>query len=155
VLSEQHISRLWIKMVRIYGHRWRSSFGNADDGTWLTGLKHLSPEQLTQGIVHCTTSGEAWPPTLPEFRAMCLQLPTVEALVQGALAESPDPKAQRLRATVDSFTRNSLQRTALAQIYRTNARAILNQMQAELTGVPITDETNRSGFNRVLKQIRS
>ena len=69
--SERAMARLWIRMTRIYGHRWTSSFGETDDGTWAKGLRGLSGEQIALGLSRCVVSGEAWPPTLPEFRALC------------------------------------------------------------------------------------
>ena len=76
--SERAMARLWIRMTRIYGHRWTSSFGETDDGTWAKGLRGLSGEQIALGLSRCVVSGEAWPPTLPEFRALCT--PTAEDL---------------------------------------------------------------------------
>lgn len=31
----------------------------------------MSPAELGCGLIACRDSGEGWPPTLPEFRAMC------------------------------------------------------------------------------------
>jgi hypothetical protein len=64
-------------MSMIYGHRWTSSFGVCDDGTWLTGLSDVTVEQIKTGIEKCRTrkispGREDWPPTLTEFRALCL-----------------------------------------------------------------------------------
>lgn len=61
----------------MYGHRWRSNFGLADDGTWRKGLAGLTPQQIGVGLVKCLErrprdGDEDWPPTLNEFRAMCL-----------------------------------------------------------------------------------
>ncbi len=59
-------------MVRIYGHRWSSSYGECDDGTWFKGLYDVSPEQIGVGLEKCRTSGDEWPPTLPIFLDRCL-----------------------------------------------------------------------------------
>ena len=64
-------------MAAMYGHRWTSSYGVEDDGTWRKGLAGLSPQQIGAGIVKCLErkpklGEEDWPPTLTEFRAMCL-----------------------------------------------------------------------------------
>lgn len=59
-------------MAMVYGHRWVSSYGEADDGTWLSGLHDVTTDQIGAGLEKCRTSKEGWPPTLPEFRAMCL-----------------------------------------------------------------------------------
>lgn len=68
-------------MASIYGHKWTSSYGDVSspDGglsdtaeVWSTGLAGVSAEQFARGLEVCVKSGEAWPPTLPEFREMCL-----------------------------------------------------------------------------------
>lgn len=58
-------------MAKIYGHKWVSSFGAADDGTWLSGLRDVTLSQIGIGLERCRTRSEPWPPTLPEFRALC------------------------------------------------------------------------------------
>lgn len=58
-------------MANLYGHRWVSGYGEADDGTWLRGLRGLTPMQLANGLNACCESGDAWPPSLPVFRALC------------------------------------------------------------------------------------
>ena len=59
-------------MSRMYGHKWVSSYGDCDDGTWCMALKDLAPAQLGVGLARCVTRSDPWPPALPEFRAMCL-----------------------------------------------------------------------------------
>lgn len=76
-LTDAHIDRLWLRMAKMYGHRWVSSYGETDDGTWRTGLQGLTPTQIGAGIAKCLQrrsrdGSEDWPPTLSEFRAMCL-----------------------------------------------------------------------------------
>lgn len=71
-LTETHIGRLWERMAKIYGHRWVSSYGELDDGSWLSGLADVTPEQIGVGLEKLRISASAWPPSLPEFRAMCL-----------------------------------------------------------------------------------
>lgn len=68
-------------MGEVYGHKWVSGYGEAlnKDGslasvaeTWLVGLTGVNAEQFASGLEVCVKSGEPWPPTLPEFREMCL-----------------------------------------------------------------------------------
>jgi hypothetical protein len=59
-------------MAMIYGHKWTSSYGEKDDGTWLKGLYDITPEQVGVGLEKCRTSDDEWPPTLPIFRYRCL-----------------------------------------------------------------------------------
>lgn len=44
--------------------------------TWATGLSSVTGEQLATGLHACIESGNPWPPSLPEFRALCV--PQVE-----------------------------------------------------------------------------
>lgn len=103
--SRRTLRRLWPKMAAIYGHRWTASFGEAvenDAGeltvageTWQKGLAGLCRAQLTAGVNAALFSANPWPPTLPEFRALCLGIPPLAAV--RALLARPDlqPKADR------------------------------------------------------------
>src|SRR5690554_5480115 len=66
------IAKLWQRMAMIYGHKWTSAYGDKDDGTWSSGLSGITGRQIAAGLRACVDSGEPWPPTLPEFRALCL-----------------------------------------------------------------------------------
>src|SRR5687767_12430879 len=70
-LTPRHLEALWERMVRIYGKKWIDNFGEADDGTWLTGLYDVTPHEIARGLDACRTSRSPWPPTLPQFRALC------------------------------------------------------------------------------------
>lgn len=75
-------------MAEIYGHRWTSAYGeDASKGagqTWSKGLAQLSVEQIASGIESIVKAGDAWPPTLPEFRFACMHIPSI-ALVRRTL----------------------------------------------------------------------
>lgn len=59
-------------MIMFFGYKWLNNYGEADNGIWLAGLRDLKPEQILRGIQACRDGGKEWPPTLPEFRKMCL-----------------------------------------------------------------------------------
>ncbi len=99
-LTERHIGLLWERMAKIYGHKWVSSYGETDDGSWLTGLHDVTPEQVSAGLEKCRTSAEPWPPSLPEFRAMCLPEKRLAACHAIGLPAPPVPREQRI-AQVD------------------------------------------------------
>lgn len=72
-------------MTEIYGHKWVSAYGESSDvegaaGTWAKGLSGVSPQQVADGLRACVASSDPWPPTLPEFRAMCLGVPSFPAV---------------------------------------------------------------------------
>ena len=62
-------------MEEIYPHRWSATLGAPGSSafrTWGRALADLSSEQLARGVGQCITRADPWPPSLPEFRAMCL-----------------------------------------------------------------------------------
>lgn len=91
---------LWTKMTGIYGGRWTSAYGDSPErfqgdsptgeltaagDVWSQGLTGLSRAELARGVSRALLSAEPWPPTLPEFRALALDIPTL-AQVQLVLA---------------------------------------------------------------------
>jgi len=58
-------------MARIYGHKW-TSIAECDDGTWEAGLQDLTPQHLAVGLGRLLQEASEWPPSLPEFRDLCL-----------------------------------------------------------------------------------
>lgn len=70
-VTSAHIDALWQRMARIYGRKWTNNYGEVDDGTWLVGLRDIRPEDLDRAMGRCCLIDSPWPPTLPEFRAMC------------------------------------------------------------------------------------
>lgn len=80
----REIDALWIAMADIYGHKWTSAYGvDAAKGagsTWAAGLADLTRRHFAAGIDACRVSADPWPPTLPQFRAMCLGIPSLAAV---------------------------------------------------------------------------
>ncbi len=76
------IVNLWERLTHLYGHKFSAAFGESaanPDGsltevahTWAGGLRGITGAQLAVGLRQCILSGTEWPPSLPEFRAMCL-----------------------------------------------------------------------------------
>jgi hypothetical protein len=80
-------------MAAIYGHRWTSAYGDDPKGmsgdTWGAGLHGMTGVQLARGLEACVASSDPWPPTLPEFRAMCLGIPSFPAVSMDAAKVQP------------------------------------------------------------------
>lgn len=100
-------------MTAIYLHRWTSAVGDDCSGvsgdTWSGGLAGLTPEQLGRGLKACVISADPWPPTLPQFRAMCLGIPSFEAVrseinANGRQTEVRTPFAILVWQGVDGFS---------------------------------------------------
>lgn len=96
-LSQSLIDRLWLKMAELYGQRWTASFGVSADQShaWAAALAGLTGQQLATGLAVLARSADEqlrrWPPSAPEFRALCEQrspdafgLPDVEVAFREA-----------------------------------------------------------------------
>jgi hypothetical protein len=82
-------------MAEIYGHRWTSAYGenpgpDGPAGTWAKGLAGIGTAQVAAGLEACLASSDPWPPTLPQFRAMCLGIPSfAEVRLDNGPAKAP------------------------------------------------------------------
>lgn len=63
----------------MYGHRWSTTFGESfgDSGPtgamWQTALSGVTNAMIAKALHACITRDDgAWPPSLPEFRGLCL-----------------------------------------------------------------------------------
>lgn len=99
-------------MTGVYGHRWVSTYGAAVSETWVRGCSDLGTEDLARGIRACLdwTGNEGWPPTLPQFRALCR--PPKERVYYQPLPKPPLTDEQREaidreRATIRSVLRHA------------------------------------------------
>ncbi|MEE9118192.1 MAG: hypothetical protein V3U02_06330, partial [Calditrichia bacterium] len=83
-------------MTQIYGHKWLSSYGEDDaDNTWLTGLEDLPVEMVREGLERCLSRPDTWPPTLPEFRQLCIGVPDMMVVVNKAITGKANDDVSR------------------------------------------------------------
>lgn len=75
------MATFWRRMTDIYGHRWTAPHGESSEAgsgdTWAKGLAGVTPQQLAAGLEACIVRADPWPPTLPEFRALCFGIPSL------------------------------------------------------------------------------
>jgi hypothetical protein len=109
-LSDKVICHIWQRMATIYGYKWASHMGMADDGTgiltdaantWKKGLAGITVEKIKYGFDVLIFKKHEWPPSLPEFRSICIaqgfdSIPSVDEVIsilvrvsgkQGSLAD--------------------------------------------------------------------
>lgn len=85
MITEKHMEAIWKKMARIYGHKWVSNYGARDDGTWFSAIQKFPEESVMRGLEKCLLRPDPWPPSLPEFCQMCLDIPDVGTVVNKLL----------------------------------------------------------------------
>lgn len=76
--ADDVMDRLWQNMSAVYGHRWASAYGLPGDEPsliWRRALGDCTLEQIRRGLDACLSRPDPWPPTLPEFLALCAPPP--------------------------------------------------------------------------------
>lgn len=86
-----------MRMASRYGHAWVSQYGASPDGIaaaeWRETLAGLTAAQLREGFQADALRGDNWPPSSPQFRALCFGIPPA--------ASVRDEVDQRLRSRDD------------------------------------------------------
>ena len=70
-LHTRRMLALWVRMAEIFGHRWTSSFGESPSKAWTDALRQMPNDDMARGVTYLTNGDSVWPPTLPEFKAVC------------------------------------------------------------------------------------
>ncbi len=142
------LRRLWERMAAIYGHRWASAYGEAPEregtltvagDTWARGLAGLTPVQIGEGIDRCLASGEPWPPTLPEFRALALGIPAL-AVVRAEVRPGAPAVSAFTRAVWSRLDGWAYQRADADRADRMLREAYELTREAVMRGEPLPDE---------------
>ncbi len=66
---------LWVLLTDMFGAKWVNAYGAKPDpnNVWATSLANVTPEQIKTGLKRLSDSGTPFVPTLPEFKALCLE----------------------------------------------------------------------------------
>lgn len=109
MLTETNMKHIWLKMSQIYGHKWTSNYGDKDgDNTWLSGLQDIPETMILAGLSKCLSRQDPWPPSLPEFRQMCLNMPSLEQVVQEVITgKSKSSLGFMIAKKIPSFDRQT------------------------------------------------
>ena len=93
---------LWRVMEETYPWKWTMKLGEVGSSayrTWQRGLAGLTAEQMAIGMARCATQRkDQWPPTLPEFRALCkgdVSAPYHRSFVRALPRPPADPEVVR------------------------------------------------------------
>lgn len=81
IFSDKVMAKIWQRMAAIYGHKWTSHLGVASDAegklsesakVWKQGLIGVTLDQVKYGFTALVIKHHDWPPSLPEFRKLCV-----------------------------------------------------------------------------------
>lgn len=80
------MDELFARFAARYGRAWTTQCGTTDramaltHAEWAETLAGLTRAQVQHGLVIDAKRGDQWPPSSPQFRAMCLDVPSFPAL---------------------------------------------------------------------------
>src|SRR5690606_36770232 len=82
-LRQSLLDKLWTKMTEMYGNRWTGSVGVSagQEHAGATVLGGVNGAQIANGLGQLVERADDWPPSAPEFRAMCLHVPGLPSAV--------------------------------------------------------------------------
>lgn len=123
-------------MKHLYGHKWASVYGAATEPgglslsarQWLYDLRDMTPEQVALGVAETERRGLEWPPGPIEFKRLCLQIPSLEQLMDRATDYGPVCREIRKRCDwfrIEAMASDKARELAGQQL----ERAVLNMRQ--------------------------
>lgn len=84
-LKDEVMLSIWGFMINLYGRKWVENFGEFYDAegnttdavnTWAQALSRVPLKALDRGLIKCIQERPSpFPPTLPEFYALCEKMP--------------------------------------------------------------------------------
>lgn len=167
---------LWLHMGAAFGHRWTSAYGEESRGTagrlWAAELAGMSRAEIDAGLAKCRSGSDPWPPSLPEFKAHCLGIPSFAEVNRQLLTDTDrtpfarmvwqhvDPYAHR-HASAKDAERMRKDAYAVAAEARMRgeplpdapAAAIEHAKPAKPHGIPETEEARRARLAKLLRGV--
>lgn len=75
--TKKDIVLIWAVMSEMYAQKWTSHYGEIDaHNIWIKTLSAVSTDAIKNALEACLIAYPDWPPTLPQFRFLCLGFPT-------------------------------------------------------------------------------
>lgn len=107
-LSFAKFSEFFAIMGGLFGHRWTSQYGDDPGGNsakvWIDSLNKLTVRQIAEGVkfYRAESLGE-WPPTIPEFRRVCLGAPSIAQVKADIRNSTVTPFSLMVRGHIDTY----------------------------------------------------
>lgn len=109
-LQPRAVDRLFARFVAMYGapamqRMWADAPMDGVKETWGAALGRFSLEQILAGLQALDASGAKFPPTLPEFVALCVRKPDAVPAAHRKLLPVPDRTAEEIAAGAEQMAR--------------------------------------------------
>ena len=137
MLADRLVVRFFTRMLHLYGHKWASVYGAATVNgkltpsarQWAYDLRDMTPEQVALGVAETERRGLEWPPGPIEFKRLCLQVPSLEQLLDRQTDYGP--VCAEIRKRLDWFRIDGLDTKRARELAGQQLeRAVLNMRQS-------------------------
>jgi len=132
---------LWLRLGSLYGHRWVSAYGadpsSPTGDTWAQCLAGISREELELGLAACMNRADPWPPSLPEFRCLCLGIPAWPAVRLEFAASDNQPRSPFTRMVAQHLDTWAFHNAATHEAQRMLHEAYDMAVESRLRGEPL------------------
>ena len=134
----KRISELFAWMAAVYGRKWTVNFDDSDAmrmamAVWQDGLCDLRDGHFEVGRNACIHRRKDWPPSLPEFRRLCLGLPDAATAIAAALREDwTHPVARHFLSLISSWDRQHWSTEKLERAYRDNLETAMDMAEGDV-----------------------
>ena len=171
-LPNAWVERLFERLLAMYGRKFADMWGCVEiaslKATWARALGDLSHEEIASGLTRCLD--REWPPTLPEFRALCRRQSSADTAFLEAVKRYPsregwsEPAIYWAAAAIGAYDLRRLPYTALRARWvdaldeaRQSRRPIPEPVPAErqLENADADPERVKAAAERVLSQWRN
>ena len=109
-LPDAAVERLFARLAAMYGdgamkRMWGQQDADAVKGIWAQALGRFDLPEIGAGLHALDAAGNTFPPTLPEFVALCSRKPGAVPLAHRKLLPVPDRTAEEIAAGAEQMAR--------------------------------------------------
>jgi len=102
------IDQLFARFGAIYSHKWTSTFTSDDmwalaKAEWAEGLEGFTAEIVLHGVKQAKQKCE-WPPSIAEFRRLCLGIPDADTVAMRVARGGNDQVSDTVRTLIGTWS---------------------------------------------------
>ena len=110
---------LWKRLREYIGQTWVREYGDVNDGafqSWLPALLEFSEEQIAQGVKACWNWTKDFPPTIGQFRQLCMTVSNQPNFTERRIAE--EKSTGQPSSMIEHLSRSATTPTAKRELER-------------------------------------
>lgn len=142
-MNDQKFAEFFAVMMGIFGHKWTLHYGDDPTGisarVWKDGLSELSLVQIAEAIRYYKNKSitSIWPPSLPEFRSVALNIPSIAQVRHDINKKINTPFARLTRSKLNIYAFERTDERGADSMLKEAYQLAVNDLE---NGVPLPEE---------------